>query len=93
MPTTPDSRGFVYLKLGQFDKAAADYDAALKIDPKIATSLFGRGVARLKTGNSAAGNADIAAAKAIKVDTVEQMAALGGFTLKWTDPFGRIPNA
>src|ERR1700687_939911 len=30
---TLDSRGFVYLKLGQFDNAIADYDTALRINP------------------------------------------------------------
>ena len=74
---TLDSRGFVYLKLGQFDNAIADYDTALRINPKIATSLFGRGTAKLKTGNSTAGNSDIAAAKAIQADIADQMAALG----------------
>jgi hypothetical protein len=27
-------------------QAIADYDAALKVDPKLASALFGRGVAR-----------------------------------------------
>ena len=45
---TLDSRGFTCLKLGQFDHAIADYDAALELDPKQATSHYGRGVARLK---------------------------------------------
>src|SRR3979411_1986634 len=30
---TFDSRGLIYIKLGQIDRAIADYDAALKLDP------------------------------------------------------------
>ncbi|HLY51649.1 MAG TPA: tetratricopeptide repeat protein, partial [Steroidobacteraceae bacterium] len=33
-----DSRGLVYLRLGQYAKAIADYDAALALNPKIAWS-------------------------------------------------------
>jgi len=38
-------RGLVYLKLGQFDKAVADYDAALALtkNPNNAEWLYGRG--------------------------------------------------
>jgi len=60
-----DSRGFVYLKLGQFDNAIADYNAVLKLKPKLAISLYNRGLAKQKKGDSAGGDADIAAAKAI----------------------------
>jgi len=37
-----DSRGFVHLKLNQLDKRIADYNAALKIDRKMAEALYGR---------------------------------------------------
>ncbi len=67
---TYDSRGMIYFKLGQFDRAIADYEAALRLDPKLAGSLYGRGVAKLKKGDKA-GDADIAAAKAIRPDIAE----------------------
>jgi len=73
---TLDTLGFVYLKLGRFDQAIATYNAALKIDPESAYSLYGRGIAELKTGNTVAGQADIAASKAIK-DVAEEMAGYG----------------
>jgi tetratricopeptide (TPR) repeat protein len=41
-----DSRGFVYLRLGRLAEAVAEYDAALKINPDEAQSLFGRGIAK-----------------------------------------------
>jgi hypothetical protein len=50
---------------GPDDKAIADYDAALRLDPKRATALYGRGTAKLKKGD-AGGADDIAAARAIR---------------------------
>ena len=47
-----DSRGFVNLKLGQPKNAIADYDAALRIDPKHPSALYGRGIAKRRTGNT-----------------------------------------
>jgi len=72
-----DTRGFVYLKLGQTDNAMKDYDAAIKIDPKLPGSLYGRGIAKARKGDRAGGTADIAAAKAIKADIVEEFARYG----------------
>jgi tetratricopeptide (TPR) repeat protein len=69
-----DTRGFVYLQLGRFDEAIADYNVALKIDTKLAGSLYGRGLAKLKKGDTTGGNADIATAKAIKPDVAEDFA-------------------
>jgi hypothetical protein len=43
----------------------------MRIDAKSAQGLYGRGLAKLKKGDAAGGNADIAAAKAIKPDIAE----------------------
>ena len=75
--STLDSRGFVYLKLGRLDDAVADFDAALKLSPKLAGSLYARGVVKLKQGSAAAGNADIAAAKLLQADIAEDYARFG----------------
>src|SRR5215469_1110875 len=56
---TLDSRGFVFLKMTNFDAAVSDYDAALRINPKLAFALYGRGLARLKNEDPS-GEADIA---------------------------------
>ena len=72
-----DTRGFVYLKLGQTENAIKDYDAALKLDPKLAGSLYGRGLAKTRKGDRTGGSADIAAAKAIKTDIAEEFARYG----------------
>ena len=70
-------RGLVYLQLGRFDEAIAEYSEALKLEPKRASSLFGRGIAKLRKGDVAGGNADIAAAKAIKADIAEDFLRIG----------------
>jgi tetratricopeptide (TPR) repeat protein len=60
-----DSRGLTHLKLTQLDRAIADFDAALRLNPKLASALYGRGKAKIMKGDTAGGNADIRAAKAI----------------------------
>lgn len=49
--------------MGLFDDAIADYDKALKLNPKRGTSLYGLGVAKLKKGNSIEGKNDIEKAR------------------------------
>jgi tetratricopeptide (TPR) repeat protein len=58
------SRGLVRLRMGDYAKAVADYDDALKIEPKNAWALYGRGIAKSRQKN-AAGDADISAATAL----------------------------
>jgi tetratricopeptide (TPR) repeat protein len=75
--TFMDNRGFVYLKLNRLEEAIRDYDAALKINPKLPGSLYGRGLARQKKGDQAGGDADIAAAKTIKATIADEFAKYG----------------
>jgi tetratricopeptide (TPR) repeat protein len=76
-PNIMDSRGFAYLRLDRLDDAVADYDEALRRNPKQADSLYGRGLAKLMKGDAAGGEADIAAAKAIRADIAEEFARYG----------------
>lgn len=76
-PNTLSSRGLMYLKLRRYEAAIADYDAALRINPGNPYSLFGRGFAKRMKGNLSGGDADIAAAKAMKSDIADEMAKLG----------------
>ena len=71
------NRGLVYLKLGRLDEAIADFVAALSIDPKLAFALYGRGLARQKKGDQAGGEADIAAARALKSTIADELAKYG----------------
>jgi tetratricopeptide (TPR) repeat protein len=82
---TLDSRGFTYLKLGRWDEAIGDFDAALAMDSKFAPSLFGRGVAKYKKGERDAGNADMADAKTIRGDIDTEFITYG---VEWALPFG-----
>lgn len=59
---TVDSRGLVYLKMGDYEKATADFDLALKIRPSQFSSLYGRGIAELRAHKTSAGEADLAQA-------------------------------
>ena len=52
--------------MGDFAKAAAAYDGALKIEPNHARALFGRGIAKIRSGDKSGGDADLAAA--LKID-------------------------
>ncbi|HET7084398.1 MAG TPA: tetratricopeptide repeat protein [Rhizomicrobium sp.] len=56
------ARGLVNYKLGRFDLALADYDAAVKLNDKSADALYMRGMTKVKLGRAAEGKADIASA-------------------------------
>jgi tetratricopeptide (TPR) repeat protein/predicted aspartyl protease len=60
-----DSRGLVFLRLGDYPKSIGDYDAAIAIAPKRAWSWYGRGIDKLRQHQTAAGEADIAQAKGL----------------------------
>lgn len=72
-----DSRGFTYLRLGRVDDAIADLDAALKLAPRLAASLFVRSIAWSRKGDAAKAAADRAAAVAIDPDVAEVYAGYG----------------
>jgi tetratricopeptide (TPR) repeat protein len=72
-----DSRGLTYLKLGDFDKAIADYSAILKVNSSQATSLYGRGIAKRKKGDNQGGEIDIAAAKNLRPQVEAEFARDG----------------
>jgi Tetratricopeptide repeat len=71
------NRANVYYLTGKYDQAIADYDLVATLDPKAGDGPYGRGMAKLKKGDSAGGNADIAAAKAIESDIAEQFVKYG----------------
>ncbi|MFC3068535.1 aspartyl protease family protein [Phenylobacterium soli] len=72
-----DSRGLVHLRMGHWDKAIADYDAALKLRPDLSWSLYGRGLAKLAKGATADGQADIKAALAISPNIAKEAGRYG----------------
>ena len=74
---TLDSRGFSNLRLRRFDEAISDFDAAISIRHDFASSLYGRGIARLAVGNKAAGDNDINLAKTLDPRTVDTLIGVG----------------
>jgi TonB family protein len=72
-----DSRGFVLLRLGRLAEAIECYDSALKIRPTSASSLYGRGLAKLQQGAESAGRADIRAALALDAAIAERFDSYG----------------
>jgi tetratricopeptide (TPR) repeat protein len=72
-----DSLGLIHLKLDQPGAAIDHYSAALRLDPRLASALYGRGLARLKSGERAASEADIAAAKTMAAGIGDDFARYG----------------
>lgn len=66
--STMDSKGLVLYQLGRYQDALKTYDKALTIEPDLADSLFMRGHTKYRLGDTAGGDADIAAAKAINTN-------------------------
>lgn len=62
---TLDSRGFTHLRMNDFDSAISGYEAALKLSPRLGSSMYGLGLAKRAQGDTAAANSDIAAAMRI----------------------------
>jgi tetratricopeptide (TPR) repeat protein len=71
------ARGFVYLRMANYPAAIADADASLKLEPRDASALLVRGIARLRSGDTAGGNADLAAANALTDRVAESFAMFG----------------
>jgi tetratricopeptide (TPR) repeat protein len=72
-----DSRGLVFLKQKKFDLAWNDYNAAVKIAPRSASALYGRGIAAMALGRAAEGHVDIAAAQGLNGDIGATYAGYG----------------
>lgn len=58
-----DTKGMILLQMGRYLDSLDVYNAALKLRPGMANSLFGRGIARRRSGDKAGGDADLLAAR------------------------------
>ena len=72
-----ETRGFIFLKLGEPAKALKEYAAALDIDPNRPLALYGRGLAQCRLGKEQDGEKDKAAATAIAPDIERQFTRFG----------------
>lgn len=70
-------RGALYFRARQYDRALADFGQALVVNPSAPAALYGRGVAKLKTGDVRGGEEDVEIAKAMRSRVAEQMAERG----------------
>jgi tetratricopeptide (TPR) repeat protein len=75
----PDSRGFVNLKRGLYQKSISDYIAALLQfqGVKRASALYGHGIAKKRSGNVAGAKLDLDAARVIKPTIADEFASYG----------------
>jgi tetratricopeptide (TPR) repeat protein len=71
-----DSRAFVHMRGGRFREAITDYDDAIAGSPQDPYSLYGRGIAKMRVGDTEGAQADIAASKAVQ-DVAPEFAAYG----------------
>jgi predicted aspartyl protease/tetratricopeptide (TPR) repeat protein len=71
-----DSRGMVELRMGEYDRAIADYDQALALAPKMPWSLYGRGLAKHHM-NDASAQSDLDAAIAMDPQLPSRAKELG----------------
>jgi tetratricopeptide (TPR) repeat protein len=79
-PVTPSIlrvRGLVRLRLGDYDKSIADFDDSLKLAPKNAQALYGRGVAELRKHKTPEGQADLAEASKLRPNIAAEFSRRG----------------
>ena len=70
-------RGMVRLRRGEYAKAIDDFDDALKLQPKNAVALYGRGVAKSQKNKNNSGQSDIDAAEALAPKITERYQRYG----------------
>jgi tetratricopeptide (TPR) repeat protein/predicted aspartyl protease len=70
-------RGVVRLRLGDYDKSIADFDAVLALRPRSAWSLYGRGIAKIRRSKAAEGQADMTAAADVWPSIADDFAKRG----------------
>lgn len=72
-----DTRALVQFKRGKFTEAISDADEALALQPDLESSRLVRGVAKLRLGRSAEGQADINAARSSDPGVLAEYARWG----------------
>jgi tetratricopeptide (TPR) repeat protein len=72
-----EARALLKLRMGRWDEAIADYDDLLRWLQNSPGAYFGRGIARLRKGDKAGGDKDLALAKRYGFDTDAEFALMG----------------
>lgn len=89
-PAYLDSMGMVYLRMGKDAEAIKAYQQALARSPRVAWSHYGLGLAELRSGQAAAGNAELATARALD-KRIDARAARLGLVAPGESPGGGAP--
>jgi tetratricopeptide (TPR) repeat protein len=72
-----ETRGFIFLRLGDPALALHEYNAVLDGDPNQPVALYGRGLARIRLGDKAGGAQDQAAAQTLLPEVGQKFAVYG----------------
>jgi tetratricopeptide (TPR) repeat protein len=72
-----ENRGLLEVRQANYERAIADFDAALKTMPKNAFALYGRGVAKARKNKTMEGEADMAEAVKLFPQIAAQFSARG----------------
>ena len=78
-PAYLDSLGMVELRLGHYPESIEAYEQAITKNPRSAWSHYGLGLAKIRSGQADAGNADLAAARALDPN-IDALAGKYGLT-------------
>jgi len=76
-PAYLDSLGMVYLRMGSYAEAIEAYRRALSQSPRTAWSHYGLGLAELHSGQTDAGNGELATARSLDKEIDARAAKLG----------------
>ncbi len=76
-PAYLDSLGLVQLRLGHYPEAIKAYEQAVARMPRAAWPRYGLGLAKIRMGQADAGNADLAAARALDPSIDKRAAGYG----------------
>ena len=71
------ARALLYLKLGRWPEAEHDFGQVIEADRRDAGAPFGRGLARIRQGDRAGGERDLAAARRLRFDVEDEFVRLG----------------
>jgi tetratricopeptide (TPR) repeat protein len=72
-----ETRGFIFLKLGDPAIAITEYEAALQMDANRPLALYGLGLAKIRMGRKDEGEADQAAALVHNPMTAREFSSYG----------------
>ena len=79
-PVYLNARGWAYVRLGKYRKALTDFDRSIEYRAANASALYGRGLAKTRSGDVAEGDADLAAARKLQPNIDVRLKQIGLLT-------------